>query len=305
MEFENTNTPEASLIDIFYKDTERLNSIISQINKGTLHSLTTKSEDLQGSSYLVEGHLGISSSNAGCSNQAKEENKRTIEEVRLIEDFSVIDLLQNLNLQVLNAVTEQMLSNLVVVEGTIVLQNYKAITNAMPLLTPFYNSFGNADDLKLKELNIELAASKRINRKPPEIRNKIKSLEEDIRTLKANIEATKNIASFMPNILPFLPHGLGFEVTLENNMIFNGVLKDKYLIDSEEIILTTYNSNLPGTWKILGIIDSIDNTDDVNDIENPLSMINGVTTFFKKMLSPRPINGVIKPILIFRDLTIR
>ena len=52
MEHENENQTETALIDIFYKDTEPLNSIISQINKGTLQSLTTKSEDLQGSTFF-------------------------------------------------------------------------------------------------------------------------------------------------------------------------------------------------------------------------------------------------------------
>lgn len=37
------------LIDIFYKDTYRLDSIISQINNGALQSVTTKTDKTQSS----------------------------------------------------------------------------------------------------------------------------------------------------------------------------------------------------------------------------------------------------------------
>ena len=105
MEHENKNQTETALIDIFYKDTERLNSIISQRNKGTLQSLTTKSEDLQGSTFYSGGKVGIPGSGLECNQQSKEENKKIIEENRLIQDFSVIDLLQTLDLEVIDSVT--------------------------------------------------------------------------------------------------------------------------------------------------------------------------------------------------------
>jgi hypothetical protein len=305
MEHENKNQTETALIDIFYKDTERLNSIISQINKGTLQSLTTKSEDLQGSTFYSGGKVGIPGSGLECNQQSKEENKKIIEENRLIQDFSVIDLLQTLDLEVIDSVTNDMLADLVILEGSLKLQNYKAISNAMPLLTPYYQLFESGEDLRLNNMNIELTTLKKTNPKTTEIRNKIKSLESEISTYKHNYDVGKKIISFMPNILPFLPKGLGFEITLKNNLTFNGVLKDKYLIDSEEIILTTYNTNLPGYWKILGIIDSIDDATESKDLSNPINAINNITTFFKKMLSPNPIKGIIKPILIFRDLNLK
>lgn len=306
MEHENENQTETALIDIFYKDTERLNSIISQINKGTLQSLTTKSEDLQGSTFYSGGKVGIPGSGLECNQQSKEENKKIIEENRLIQDFSVIDLLQTLDLEVIDSVTNDMLADLVILEGSLKLQNYKAISNAIPLLMPFYDMFGKKDnDLKIKEANIELTSLKKINPRTPEIREKIKLLENNIKSLNHNSDNLKNLFSFMPNILPFLPKGLGFEITLKNEMTFNGVLKDKYLIDSEEIVLTTYNTKLPGKWKILGVIDSIDDSNEEQDPSNPITVINSITTFFKLMLSPSPIKGVIKPILIFRDLNIK
>lgn len=305
MEYEIENQAETAIIDIFYKDTERLNSIISQINKGTLQTLTTKCEDLQGSTFISGGKIGISNTGMECNQQSKEENKKIIEENRLIQDFSIIDLLQTLNLETINSLTGLMLADLVILEGSLKLQNYKAISNALPLLTPYYEIFENGEDLQLNQMNIELFALKKTNPKTPEIKAQIKNLESKINTHKNNYNTGKKIISFLPHILPFLPNGLGFELTLENNITLNGVLKDKYLIDSEEIILTTYNSNLPGKWKILGIIDSIDDEPTDQDLNSPLNVINNITTFFKKMLSPNPIKGIIKPILIFRDLNIK
>lgn len=304
MEYEIENQAETAIIDIFYKDTERLNSIISQINKGTLQTLTTKCEDLQGSTFISGGKIGISNTGMECNQQSKEENKKIIEENKLIQDFSIIDLLQTLNLQTLDKQSNPMLADLVIFEGTLKLQNYTAISTAIPLLSPFYELSNPSENLKLSQMRIELTTLKKTS-KTPEVRTKIKSLEKEINDYNREVENTKKIMDFMPNIIPFLPKGLGFELTLSDNSRLNGVLKDKYLIDNEEIILTTYNTNLPGTWKILGIVDSVEDTSEAIDPSNPLSSINGITAFFKSLLSPNPIKGVIKPILIFRDINIK
>lgn len=42
---ENDLENEQALIDIFYKDTYRLNSLLSQINNGTLRNIMTTSEN--------------------------------------------------------------------------------------------------------------------------------------------------------------------------------------------------------------------------------------------------------------------
>ena len=54
-----TDTPEEPLIDIFYKDTYRLNSLVSQINQGALQSVTTTLDDSQGSIHSTKANVGI------------------------------------------------------------------------------------------------------------------------------------------------------------------------------------------------------------------------------------------------------
>lgn len=61
MDNTNKNQEEASrhLIDIFYKDDYRLNSLISQVNNGALQSVVTKTDKTQGSVSDLTGSLGI------------------------------------------------------------------------------------------------------------------------------------------------------------------------------------------------------------------------------------------------------
>ena len=45
------------LIDIFYKDTYRIDSLISQINNGALQTVTTKTDKTQGSTTFSAGSV--------------------------------------------------------------------------------------------------------------------------------------------------------------------------------------------------------------------------------------------------------
>ena len=61
MDNTNKNQEETSrhLIDIFYKDDYRLNSLISQINNGALQSVVTKTDKTQVSVSDFTGSLGV------------------------------------------------------------------------------------------------------------------------------------------------------------------------------------------------------------------------------------------------------
>lgn len=308
MEHKNENQEEINLIDIFYKDTERLNSIISQINKGTLQNLTTKSEDLQGSTFNSSGKLGIAGSGLECSKQGKEETKRIIEESRLIQDYLTIDLLNNLNLETLTHISDALLANLVIVEGTLTLQNYKSVATIMPLVSSFAPLMKRPDLNKLAALEEErkkLNAQKSSDKTKQESLNRINA---EIKTLKDSLKEQDEIFKLLPSFAPILPKNIGFNITLSKNHCFKGVLKENFLIDSDEILFATYNSNLPGKWKVLGIIDSIGNNLEIQDMENlknnPLSAINGINSFFRQLVYPQKADGIIKPILIFRDLNV-
>lgn len=61
MDYTETNQTETSqqLIDIFYKDTYRIDSLISQINNGALQTVTTKTDKTQGSTSFNTGSIPI------------------------------------------------------------------------------------------------------------------------------------------------------------------------------------------------------------------------------------------------------
>ena len=53
------DTKDLALIDFLYLDTNKLNSFISQINNGTLQSVSTKSSTMQGSNNSYGGNAGL------------------------------------------------------------------------------------------------------------------------------------------------------------------------------------------------------------------------------------------------------
>ena len=50
---------EQALIDVFYLDSYRLNSLISQMNSGALQAVTTTTENSQGSISSTKGSIGF------------------------------------------------------------------------------------------------------------------------------------------------------------------------------------------------------------------------------------------------------
>ena len=78
-----TFTQEAGLIDIFYKDTTRLDSFIAQLQKGALRQVKLKSNDTQGSSNSQATTVGIPGAAAGNFSRITTETAgRDIEETK-------------------------------------------------------------------------------------------------------------------------------------------------------------------------------------------------------------------------------
>lgn len=93
------NENEIKPIDIFYKDTYRIESLISQINNGALQSSVITANDKQGSSFVKEGSINALDSLKG---NLKKDNSKSHERIlqkniKNIDDV-VIKLLQMLGL---------------------------------------------------------------------------------------------------------------------------------------------------------------------------------------------------------------
>jgi len=126
---ENDLENEQALIDIFYKDAYRLNSLLSQINNGTLRNIMTTKENLHSSVSIIKGELGIpKAANIGNTRNTSESEKRSIKETNPPLDDTIVQLLQQLNLPTETISPQKVFSSLRVIQGEISLK----ITSCFP-----------------------------------------------------------------------------------------------------------------------------------------------------------------------------
>ncbi|MCI7267104.1 MAG: hypothetical protein MR545_07765 [Veillonellaceae bacterium] len=89
MDNTNKNQEETSrhLIDIFYKDDYRLNSLISQINNGALQSVVTKTDKTQGSVSDLTGSLGMQNCLEEMAKLLKAKSSKTPDDKRKLREL--------------------------------------------------------------------------------------------------------------------------------------------------------------------------------------------------------------------------
>ena len=130
-----TPQEEQALIDIFYKDTYRLESIISQIDNGALQTVVTTMDSKQGSSSHIAGSIGVPSvlgSNA--KNVTSESEEQHIQKTKKSLDDAIIDLLSKLGIAPQRNNFSKTCANLNIVTGNIALNNYNVISKIIPIL---------------------------------------------------------------------------------------------------------------------------------------------------------------------------
>ena len=224
------------LIDIFYKDTYRIDSLISQINNGALQTVTTKTDKTQGSASFTNSKFGIPGTlSAGMDVKTSESMAKHIEETRKIGDDLLLQLLDQLNIRPQAEGYLEKYSNLNIISGTISLRNYKIFSQMIPLLKDGAQLF---DPTMKEKLEVENTISflKNKNSKTQEEKNILKNLKSHLQDIKKQSESTRNVFENLHIMLPFLPTGIGLEVSADDGTVFTGSLKSEYLIDSEESI---------------------------------------------------------------------
>lgn len=301
MESENTNQKEMTLIDIFYKDTDRLNSLISQFDKGTLQTLTTKDEDKQGSSYSSEAKLNAAVASGSFSLNGYGSNTRSIEQSRVLADYNIIAFLTNLGIVPTTKIISECIGRLVILKGVITLQNYPSIKDSIPLIDLFCDGM-IAQDPEIITLKATINSLRNSNTKASIKREQLRQLESSLNQKLEPIRNLKTGLNILPNIIPFLPNGVGIDIKLEDESHWSGVLKTDYLTDDERILFANYQANLPGTWNILAIADSGTNTPTPAQPVSPIDSLSLMSQMLKSMLNPIPVKGTLKPILIYREL---
>lgn len=303
---EENQTPqeEQALIDIFYKDTYRLESIISQIDNGALQTVVTTMDSKQGSSSHIAGSIGVPSvlgSNA--KNVTSESEEQHIQKTKKSLDDAIIDLLSKLGIAPQRNNFSKTCANLNIVTGNIALNNYNVISKIIPILQNGNILF----DSEISEKTIikkHIDLLKGLTSKTKAVKDKIAALEVEYYNQQMKVMKNEMIYDNLQAVVPFLPKGLGFTIKANDGTVFGGSLKTDYLIDSEEDILMNYGSILPGEWNILGIIDFNDKANDTTDSSDLMNSLASSMNFSLEKLFPQNKNATIIPLLIYRELNI-
>ncbi|MCI7078760.1 MAG: hypothetical protein MR949_07280 [Veillonellaceae bacterium] len=306
MDNTNKNQEETSryLIDIFYKDDYRLNSLISQINNGALQSVVTKTDKTQGSVSDFTGSLGvmqfISASGKGSTSESIGKH---IEETRKIGDESLLKLIEQLNINPQECNFSEVFSCLNIISGSITLRNFKLISQMIPLIK---DSMGIFEPTIKKQNCLEEMAKllKAKSSKTPDDKRKLRELESELYAVKVEAMPYTSIFNNLHVLLPFLPTGIGLEVLADDSTVFTGSLKSEYLIDSEETISLNYGTTLPGKWNVLGILDYKTTSNDEPAQDDVVATLHKAMSGISNLLVNPNSKATVIPIMIYRNLNL-
>mgnify|MGYP000852171009 FL=1 len=302
---ENDLENEQALIDIFYKDAYRLNSLLSQINNGNLRNIMTTKENLHSSASTTKGELGIpKAANIGNTRNTSESEKRSIKETKTPLDDTIVQLLQQLNLPTETISPQKVFSSLRVIQGEISLKNYKLFSELIPNIGDFAILFDETIQKK-QTLENRIEALRKMSSKDRNNRNLLQQLEKELLSLKLTTNDDTSMYKNLNILLPFLPKGVGFEVRLSDGSIFTGNLKSEYLIDPEESIFLNYGEHLPDQWNVLGIMDFAENTETETSTGDPITILSVCMKQISHTFLNCASQATIIPLLIYRNLSVQ
>ena len=294
---------ERALIDVFYKDTYRLDSLISQINNGALQTIITTMDNSQGSISSTKGTIGVQGLiSIGADDNTSKSTKSSIQETKTPFDDSIIQILGQLGLSPQLSLPQRIFSSLQIVQGAVSLKNYKMFSEIIPVissLAPFF-------DEKMKkrhQLEQYISMLKNKSSKSSEEKKQLKQWEEELFKQKVLTASEDEIFKNLHMVLPFFPKGIGFEVRLDDDSVLTGNLKSEYLIDTEESIFLNFGEALPDRWNVLGIVDyKSDNL--ANENSTPLAALSTIMKGISSMFFQSESKATVIPLLIYRELSI-
>lgn len=296
------DSKEITLIDIFYCDDDRLNSLTSQVFHGSIQEVLETIENSKTEKVTNRANVGFTRA-LGFSFVAEdiENSNRAMQHKKVPYDELALRLLKKLEISPKVFSLDEFFSRLDILQGEVSLINYKKFSEMIPLAQKVPSIL----DPKLKELEDCRSTLKYLQSKGDKskcknevnkLKEKIADLEFETRTVKATIEGLDIVRIIMPQ-------GFGFELKMNDGDVFTGFLKSDYLTDSEEIIFNNYGENLPDKWNILGIVDYKTQKYKANSL-SPLSNLLKVSDEIKSSLVNQKTKGTIIPILIYRELNV-
>ncbi len=302
---DNLYTEGTSLIDIFYKDNERIYSLISQINRGAWQERIITQEKKQKSDVTHKANIGATRAlGSEFSETEGEDITRNIQTKTEPFDDIVLNLLKTLNISPKITPPSKVFSHIDILKGSIRLQNFKMISNILPILKQSPKIF--LEELqKLDMLLLQIQEIRQKKKRTPEENQRLSALENERNRLQKIGKEKQNILETISSMSKIFPTGIGFELFMDDEFVFSGQLKPNNLIDSEEIVFANYGGTLPAEWNILGIIDYIENDTILEeDNANPIKAVSQISEAIKGTFSNNNITGIIIPILIYRELEV-
>ena len=256
---------ETALIDIFYRDDARLNSLVSQISHGVEQEVTETLENENNIQVTRRANIGFSRA-LGTSflSDDAEKVKTALQTKKVTYDEIAQRLLAALNIEPKLHSAETVFSQLDIFRGRITIINYKILFDIIPL----YRKYASLISHGLQGI-------------------------ESITHYMDTFDALKEIS----------PTGIGFELRMSDGSVFTGNLKAEYLVDTAEIVFSNYGDILPDVWNVLGIVD-YKNARPLGTPTNPVSAMLYASNQLKAVLSGNESKGTIIPILIYRELSV-
>lgn len=122
---------QVSLIDILYKDTYRIDSFIAQLMEGIIKGKEYQENSIKEKSSLMRFSVKVASGDISSKTANNTSMKTNIEE----HDYSILKLLEILDLEELSDLPIDANAQLVHLKGNIAIRNLKEFSNILPIFT--------------------------------------------------------------------------------------------------------------------------------------------------------------------------
>lgn len=265
---ESQNTD--SLYDYFYLDTNRIKSLIAQLDNGrVLISFKSAKSSSDKSAHTASAKIPFVTAGVSGEDSASKNSERTYDP-SFNHPFDLLSVLQERNL-LKNSLSECSLGDIVLINGKMSLFDAKMVIDAFPFIKKMMGTVLGGKGKPDKD--------------------------------------TQNAIKHSTDMLSLLPQTTQIDfLDTEENPVWMSVDASNLSISTGDIALK-YGPNIPGSWYILGILDAKPENNSTSDTDTPMSYGSDFKAGFAPMLgmikqmAGRPDNNYgITPIIIFRAI---
>lgn len=262
---EELTCSENSVVDFLYKDMRLINSFYSQYFNGRVNSIVKKEISADTSAKEVKAGLGNLIGTKCASNQTFNE---AIESYIDPLDAIVLELIEALNIDIVNDLSNVKTGNIVALKGHLMFRNYNVINELLPIIS---------------ETNMIAEFNQPFN---PDAKGKDKKF---------------TLGKFIEKMVSIMPFGLEFEI-VSNEEHIAAIIKDEYLTIKSDDLIRTYGLTFPDEWTIIGIIDKAPSIQ-LNSNSQFKSGVDIITQYYYETMNENSSGYIIRPIVVYRKIS--